>query len=243
MKNIQLFQNSNVDKLKQKASEFLEKVLIESSDKNILLLLSGGSAFSILSPIINKGIGSNLTIGVLDERYSSDPKINNFSQLSETTFYTVAKNKGCQFIDTRINNFESIEDLSLRFEKELKFWKENNPEGVIIITQGMGPDGHTAGIMPYPEDKNLFNKLFEVNHLVIGYDAGNKNDFPKRVATTLPFLRSVDVSIMFVVGESKEVILNKILKENIPLNIFPAGIIKEMKKVHLFTDINIKNDI
>lgn len=228
MKNIKIFQNLDIEKVRQEATNNLEKVLVENSDKNILLLLSGGSALSLLSQNM-QGLNDRLTIGVLDERYSLDPKINNFSQLIETSFYLTAKEKGCKFIDTRINNNETIQDLVNRFEKELKSWKENNPTGLIIITQGMGPDGHTSGIMPRPENDH--------GRWVVGYDAGNKNQYPLRVTTTLSFLKLVDVSITYIVGKEKANILNKILSEDISPNIFPASIIKEMKKVLLFTDI------
>ena len=236
MSNIQVFQNSDKEIVKQKASQTLEKVLFENSNKKILLLLSGGSAFSILSSII-QGLSNCITVGVLDERYDLDPKINNFSQLMKTPFYLNAKEKGWKFVDTRIKNNETISDLTLRFEEKLKSWRKNNPDGQIFITQGMGPDGHTAGIMPYPEDKKLFDKLFEdEKNWVVSYDAGDKNKYPQRITATLPFLRIADVSIMFIAGKEKATILNKILSENISNNIFPASIIHEMKKVYLFTD-------
>lgn len=242
MKSIRVFQNSDVEKVRQRAIVCLEKNLIYNSNKSVLLLLSGGSALSLLFPNL-KGLNNRVTIGVLDERYSSDPKINNFSQLSATPFFATAKENGCVFINTSIKDGETMQNLELRFEKELKLWRDKNPEGKIIITQGMGLDGHTAGIMPYPEDNNLFQKQFDdKNKWVASYDAGNKNQYSQRVTTTLPFLRAVDVSIMFVSGKEKADILNKILSKNILHNIFPASIIKVMKTVLLFTDCII-NDI
>lgn len=237
MSNIQIFLDPSVENVKLAASKTLEKIMLENSEKNILLLFSGGSALSILSSVKN-GLGENITISVLDERYSVDPHVNNFMQIFETLFYSIAKENGCKFIDTRIIRDETIGDLSIRFKKEINGWKEKNPDGLIIITQGMGPDGHTSGIMPYPENKDLFEKQFDdKNNWVIGYDAGNKSQYSKRVTTTLPFLRTVDISIMLVTGKDKAEKLNKVLSETIPAHIFPAVIIKEMKKVYLFTDI------
>lgn len=240
MRNIKIFQNTDISSVKLAAISALEECLIKNKNKEILLLLSGGSAFSLLT--LNKKYFTNhLTIGVLDERYSTNPHINNFHQLSDTSFFKTAKENGCTFIDTGVNVNESMQDLAFRFEKELKLWKDNNLEGVIVITQGMGADGHTSGIIPFPEDKFLFCTQFEnENKWVVGYDAGKKNPYPLRVTTTIPFLKEVDISIMYVAGNEKKDVLKKVLLENTPLHIFPATVIKEMKKVLLFTDIVIK---
>ncbi len=236
---INIFQNSDTSLVKKSASECLEKILVENSNKEILLLLSGGSALSILS-FNTKCLNDHLTIGVFDERYSSDHKINNFQQLSVTPFFAEVEKRGYKFIVTKVKGNESIQDLALRFEKELRLWKKNNPKGLIVITQGMGPDGHTSGIMPYPENKTLFDKQFEDDgKWVIGYDAVNKNQYPLRATITIPFLKLVDISVVYITGKEKADVLNKILSEKIPHNIFPITVIKEMKKAFLFTDIAI----
>jgi len=240
MKNLQIFYSVNTTATKLSATSCLAKCLNENKTKEVLLLLSGGSAFSLLDSD-NKWLRSQITIGVLDERYSSDPKINNFQQLSSTSFFSWAKMRGCKFINTTVKRNESIVELAHRFEKELKNWKDRNPKGLIIITQGMGPDGHTSGIMPYPENKDLFVKQFEdESKWVVSYDARKKNSYSLRVTTTIPFLKLVDISVMYAVGKEKANVLKKILSEKIPRNIFPITTINEMKQVFLFTD-NIIN--
>ncbi|MFA6016712.1 MAG: 6-phosphogluconolactonase [Patescibacteria group bacterium] len=239
MKNISIFQDKDVSSVKQAAIKMLEKCLVKNKNSKILLLLSGGSAFSLLS-LNKKCLNSNVTVGMLDERYSDDPQINNFFQLSLTSFFAIAKKSGCKFIDTKVNEKESIQDLAFRFEKQLRLWKDRNPNGKIIITQGMGSDGHTAGIMPYPENKRLFDKLFETeDKWVVDYDAGKKNSYPLRITTTIPFIKLIDISIMYVVGKEKANVLKKALSENISHNIFPIAVVKEMKSVFLFTDVKI----
>ena len=59
----------------------LGEVLEYHKEQPVLLMLSGGSAFSILDYIEADVLGPNLTISILDERCSSDSKINNFLQL------------------------------------------------------------------------------------------------------------------------------------------------------------------
>jgi 6-phosphogluconolactonase/glucosamine-6-phosphate isomerase/deaminase len=211
--------------------------LKENSDKQILLLLSGGSALKILDYIDASTLSSNLTITVLDERYSTDPNINNFAQLMDLDFYKKAKEKGCHFIDTQIQNGENQEQHAERFDQELKNWRNQNPTGKIISTQGMGPDGHTSGIMPFPEKTELFEKLFnDSQKWVVAYDASRKNPSALRVTTTLSFLREMDVTIFYVTGESKKTVLQEVLQPGSVAE-YPARIIHEMKKVLLFTDV------
>jgi len=54
-----------------------------------------------------------------------------------------------------------LEKLAHRYESSLFEWAKKHPEGKIIATMGIGFDGHTAGIMPYPENPETFARLFE----------------------------------------------------------------------------------
>lgn len=219
------------------ASIYLNKILQNNLDKKILLLLSGGSAFKLLEKIDKTFLSPNLTISVLDERFSTDPSINNFLQLSKTNFYKDAKEKSCQFLKTVPKIKESLQEMSTRLENEIKLWRLNNPKGIIVITQGIGTDGHTAGIMPYPEDEPAFKRLFESESWVVGYNALNKNQFPKRVTTTITFLiKEVDYSFVYAVGKDKQEIINRIVNNNINLARLPASVIKQMKNAQIFTE-------
>lgn len=239
MTNIKIFNEKNPALLKKTAAQGLEKILKENSGSKILLLLSGGSAFSILS-VNREFLGGHVTVGVLDERYSLDPAINNYSQLASTGFFEDAKNAGCSFIDTSVRDKESLDDFAIRFEKELKDWKTINPKGVIIITQGMGPDGHTSGMMPYPDNEMFFEDMFnDDERWVVGYDAGGKNPYPQRATTTMPFLKIVDFSVMFVSGSEKSDPLKKALRGVLPCHVSPISIIRQMKNILLYTDIEI----
>jgi 6-phosphogluconolactonase/glucosamine-6-phosphate isomerase/deaminase len=226
---------SSMDEAKKKASAHLKYLLQENKDTEILLLLSGGSALTILGGI-QKDLSRKTTISVLDERFAKDPRINNFSQITQTKFYSLAKNKDCGFIDTRVKNGESHSDHAERFERDLREWKSTYPNGIIVATQGIGEDGHTSGIMPFPENPELFDSLFNGKSWVISYDAGEKNPFPFRSTTTLTFLRIIDHSIVLAVGDSKKAALEKALSSTGSISESPARIIQEMKNVVLFTD-------
>ena len=109
----------------------------------------------------------------------------------------------------------------------------------MVITQGIGEDGHTAGIMPYPENSALFKSLFDdPEKWVVGYDAEGRNEHPLRVTVTLSFLREVvDHSIVYAVGDGKKEALRQVLAETGTLWQTPARIIHEMRNVMLFTDL------
>jgi len=230
------------ENLAQEAGAYLSNLIKESAQKPILLLLSGGSAFSILEHINTDILNDGTTITVLDERYSHNTKINNFTRFTQTDFYKKALSHGASFIDTRPRGDESMEDLANRLEESLRLWEGNNLDGIVIAVVGIGTDGHTAGIMSYRENKNLYEELFENKQKwVVGYDARDKNQYPQRVTVTNTFFRTmINEAIVFISGANKEMALRDTLAEEGSLHQTPARIIKEMKNVALFTDIDIK---
>ncbi len=225
------------------AAQHINTALKEWNAKKtpILFLVSGGSALKILELIdleVLTQLGSDLTLGVLDERYSDDPHVNNFSQFMQTKLFKEAVNTGAVFIDTRVEKGELPEEVAARFELDLKLWRRKYPHGRILITQGMGPDGHTAGIMPFPENPALFETMFnDPDCLVTSYDAGRKNQYPLRITTTLTFLKKVDLSIFFVSGAEKREALKWAYSEHAHISAIPAKIVQEMKCVKLITDL------
>lgn len=228
------------DQLKTEAREAFITFIAEQKEKPVLILASGGSSLEILSGINPFYLGPRLTVGMLDERFDQNSEVNNFTQLTKTKFYQAAKDKNVLFIDTRPGMSESLEELTARFEESLKAWRSENPDGAILITQGIGEDGHTAGILPYPEDPDLFQSLFDrEGKWVAGYDATlAKNPYPQRVTVTLPFLRyEVNKAIVYVRGDNKKEALARVLAGKEKLWEVPARIVHHMKSAIIFTDI------
>lgn len=217
-----------------------ELLLLLQQESPTLFLSSGGSSLQLLNISSNTRFSHELTITVLDDRFSEDPKVNNFSQLTRSSFYKLAEDSGCQFIDTRPLNEKSLAKTASRVDTALKLWHKNNPQGLIIATVGIGPDCHTSGILPYPENPKQFNQLLEdTDSWVIGYDVENKNPHRYRITVTLPFLRKIDYAITLVLGDEKRTVLNKLIEEDGDLASAPARILREMKNVALFTDVNV----
>ncbi|MBP7875515.1 6-phosphogluconolactonase [Candidatus Woesebacteria bacterium] len=211
---------------------------LAKSKEPVLLLLSGGSALAVLQETELPGLNPLVTFGVLDERFSIDPASNNFQQLKQTRFYSSALAHGCSSIDTSVLEGESQESLRDRFEKLLMAWRRANPIGKIIITQGIGVDGHTSGVLPQPDNSSVFKGLFlEPELWVASYRSESQNPYPLRVTTTLSFLQQVDNSFLYVSGEEKRAALAATLAKKGSLSETPARIIQIMSKVNIFTDL------
>lgn len=217
----------------------LHEKIFKSGKQNILLLFSGGSAVDILS-VLEPVNNIRVTVSVLDERCDVSPVNNNFDILKNTKFFKkMMELESTSFIDTSFTKGDDCFEKGEELRDALKRWRDGNSDGKVIITQGIGEDGHTAGIMPYPEDGGAFNDLFEKDDFAVAYDAGDRSEFSKRFTVTLPFLREeVDYSLVFAVGKAKRGALRKALSLG-KLNEAPARVIQEMKEVDIIT--NIKN--
>jgi 6-phosphogluconolactonase/glucosamine-6-phosphate isomerase/deaminase len=228
----------NEEEAADRAGEELNSIFSKNEGKHILFISSGGSSLKLVDTIQKEYINPFLTVAMTDERYSEDSSINNFAQLIETEFAGIATKQGVKWIDTRVQG-RTLQELARDFESELRTWKESNPDGIIVMTQGMGPDGHTCGIMPYPENRESFATLFEDSERwVRGYDARNKNEFSERITITLPFLREmVHYSIVYIVGEEKRAAFEKVELEKGELYITPARIMSQMKQVTIYTSL------
>lgn len=210
--------------------------------RDVLFLSSGGSALHALDRIDEDAIAPYLTIGIFDERYDPTNKNSNYAQLRKTAFYRRAVARGCRLIDTSTVPGESQEALAEKYEKELRNWRARHPKGVIVATMGIAADGHTAGIMPFPEDPKRFKELFEGERWIVAYDAGRKNEFPLRVTTTYTFLRQVDLIGVFVVGSAKGSMFSRLLAGN-DLAEMPGRIIKELPRGAVYTDQTLLGSI
>lgn len=240
---MEVYHEKDRKKLRILAQSSLSEAL-QSYTERTLFLSSGGSCLELLNKFPQDSLSNTLTVTVLDERAYEDSAINNFSQIKQLNFYEDVKTHGGDFIDTVLKEGESEKELATRFEDSLKVWRERNPGGRIIATFGVGEDGHISGLMPYPEDKKYFNDNFLSSSWVTSYDAGDKNKYPLRVTTTLTFiLNNIDCGIVYIVGESKKLVLRKLLDNSISqdmdMHSFPAIALKKLN-VKIFTDIEDK---
>jgi 6-phosphogluconolactonase/glucosamine-6-phosphate isomerase/deaminase len=225
------------DEVLARATEKLNAALEREFGGSTLLLLAGGSSLALLEGVKKEFLGAHLTIGMSDERAGDDPRANNFVQMTQTVFYRKAEERGCAFFDTKQG--ETAAQLGVRMDGALRAWRAENPRGAILLTQGIGADGHTCGIMPFPEDEKKFAELFETaGRFAVGYDASGKSEFAARATVTMTFLRGeVSESVAYAVGSSKKNALSRLMdSKRQALHKVPAWILRDMKTATVFTD-------
>ena len=93
---------------------------------------------------------------------------------------------------------------------------------------GIGEDGHTAGLLPG------YQTEWDIDSLVSGYE--NESNLPHRITITPKAIRELDQAIVVAKGANKKEIINRLFRENCPIDEFPAMIIKSIPKVDIFTD-------
>lgn len=220
----------------KEAAEALTETLRAAAAKPILLMVSGGSAFSLLAGVDSAVLGPHITLTVLDERHTIDPTISNFAQLQKMTFYTRCLERGVQTIPTTVQAGESLQDLNKRFETSLRGWKAQHSDGVVVATMGIGSDGHTAGIFP-----GEWGVDFSGEAWVVGYSVPQTvNQYPDRLTVTYSFLRSQSNSvIVYAIGQDKFQLIQKLEQMNTFSPDVPYSILKELQNVKVFvSDFN-----
>jgi 6-phosphogluconolactonase/glucosamine-6-phosphate isomerase/deaminase len=233
---IEIKKYSNKNVALKEASLCLSLIFKTYENDPILFLSSGGSCLGILN---NDDIFCpiNLTVGIVDERFTFELENQNFQRLKNSKF--VKKNiEKITFLDQQINMGDEFENYTKKFKESIEEWLATHSEGKVIITLGMGVDGHTAGIFP---NKNiqLFNELFNNPlNLVTGYFLDKKTSaFDKRISITNYFLKHfVDHTISYVAGAHKKNAFFR-LKRDLEIHKMPFQVIKKMKNVKLFTDL------
>lgn len=207
----------------------------------ILLLASGGTALGIFGHVDKKVLGAYLTIGVLDERYDPTGRTSNSRALSLMRFARAAADKGVSFIEIKQGESRSPESIAKGFEKLLRAWRKKYPKGEMIATAGIGADGHTAGIMPYPEDQAFFQEQFCGKEWVSTYDAGGKNMFRVRITATMTFLKELKQVYVFATGDGKAGAIARMIEDG-SLADTPARILREVPGT-LYTDRALYNTL
>ncbi|MDP2593345.1 MAG: 6-phosphogluconolactonase [bacterium] len=230
----------NKKELFKKASDELNRLLSVSGQRPVLLLLSGGSALSILDHVRENCLSPALTVVMLDERFSKKPSERNFDKLTSSLFWTKAERLGVALIDSRPIQKESMEDVAARMHSEVLDWRGKNKNGFIAATLGMGVDGHTAGVFPFPENPKFFWEVFENTECAfVGYDAGKKTRERKRITATIPLFRAVDRAVAVISGAAKARALGRLFSPKGFVFETPARIWHEMQSVQVFTDISV----
>lgn len=212
----------------------LNEVLASYAARPILLMLSGGSALAILEHMDVTLLGPHVTVTTLDERFSTDSEINNFTQITTTDFYKKAAEQGTRSISTIIKDSETLLEAGKRFDTALHHWRESHRDGVIVATMGVGAEGHTAGIFPHQPSLDP-----ETTDWVVSYEVPPEvNPHTTRITTTPSFLKTqVTQAICLITGEEKRDVLQSIQSADCAFVDMPACVMRDMSSVTVVTDL------
>ncbi len=222
----------------KKAAQLLTTALDAEGREPLLFLASGGSAQEVLEQIDHRILGEHITLGVVDERYGVDKNDQNFYQLTQTAFAQAVRTAGGTLCDAGVAEARDVFHAGELLARCIYDFRLRYPDATIITLLGVGVDGHTAGIMPFNDDAEVFRSLFvDTEAYAVGYDAKDKNAFPLRATVTCAFLaQDVDYAVVYAVGADKKDALHRVVQEDGLLHETPARIFHAMKDVVLCTD-------
>lgn len=217
------------------AGEYISALLNVHADEHILLLLSGGSAFSILDHIETHTLGKHITIGMVDERFTTQRDGNNFLLFSETDFFSKAQALGVKFFVSVPEENEKQYEFAERMRETLEDYFYGNPECYAVGIFGVGEDGHTAGIFPAPEEE--FNRIYKTDDFYT-HVTQNRHEYSQRTTVTPAFIEEVlDEVLLYAVGKNKcENILDYMYNRVFAQHEIPALIPASHPQSVLFTD-------
>jgi 6-phosphogluconolactonase/glucosamine-6-phosphate isomerase/deaminase len=225
------------------AARTLSKKIKAHKGKDILLLFSGGSSLAIVDHMHPRILTKHCTVSVLDERYTFERDASNFAKLSHTEFFKYVEKKNIPYIDPQPHEGESLEEAGKRFDIALKHWHVTHNEGLVFATVGIGPDGHTAGVLPMKDDPETFSRLFQKNsHCAVGYTVRPEiNPHTERITTTLTYLlRHLNYACIYATGSQKRGVLLDLLNTDIDFSVMPAQALKKIPEAQLFTDMTLE---
>lgn len=204
------------------ATRIGEALLDHLKRGSVLWLVPGGSAMKIalgaVTYLCEQNISlENLTITLTDERYGEVGHADsNWRQLEGAGFCAPGATL------RPVLDGGSIEETARAWGAWLEeaLAKANYRIGLF----GIGPDGHTSGILPH-------SPAVTAPGLVAAYDGGAY----QRITTTGEALARLDEAVVYAAGESKHPVLDQ-LETEVPVEDQPAQLLKRVLKVTIFND-------
>lgn len=217
------------------ASKTITHILESYKNSDVLLLLAGGSALKVLEHVDTGSISEYTTIMMMDERFSSDPKTNNFLLMSQGTFYSKALSNDANFITSIPADNELHSAFSSRIQSALQEYLAGHTKTTVIALFGIGPDGHTAAI--FPMELEPFTDTYGQGDLYVPVTY-EKNPHPYRSSITPKFISQyVKESVVYATGEEKIPVFNRLQMPH-ELHTLPAYIHDQIDS-KVFTNLEI----
>jgi 6-phosphogluconolactonase/glucosamine-6-phosphate isomerase/deaminase len=201
---------------------YLVKVLREklAAGERVLWLVPGGSAIDVAATVSQQLRGtdlSNLTVTLTDERFGPvGHDDSNWRQLHDADFHL----PGATMVP--VLHGHSQTGTTQEFARHLQEYCRG--ASYCIGFFGIGPDGHTAGILPGSPAVNA--KEWAVIYQAPGFT---------RVTMTPPAIAALSEAVVYAMGESKQEPL-ELLQQDVPIDKEPAQALKKVPKLTIFND-------
>ncbi len=191
-----------------------------------LWLIPGGSNIALAATVMNRlsvDLTQNLTIALTDERFGPyNHPDSNWAQLRLAGFDP----KQARIIETlREGDPSDMAAVTKRYNAEIDELLDNTMTAIGLF--GMGLDGHIAGILPGSPATNEQN--YET---VIGYPSTSFN----RITVTFQAIRRLRTVFLVAMGADKLFQLERLINQDLPLDIQPAQIIKQVDEAYVYND-------
>lgn len=206
----------------QPAVDYLASVLRQHLDagEKVCWLVPGGSAIALATLVAEKLIGSDLsklTVTLTDERFGpvghSD---SNWLQLHAAGFHL----PGATMVP--ILHGHDIEATTRELGDHLKLYCDQADYSLGLF--GIGPDGHTAGILPGSPAVSATQSSATFRG----------PDYP-RITITPSGIARLDEVVVYAMGSGKLVPLQN-LQTDLPVSEQPAQALKQVAKLTIFND-------
>lgn len=204
------------------AADYLSRRIsgLLTDGKKVLWLVPGGSAIKVAAGASSKLSGEklqNLTVTLTDERYGPPGHADsNWQQLKRAGFAL----DGANLIPVLTG--KSLEETTGLFDKELK--RSFAAADYSIGLFGIGPDGHTAGILPG-------SPAIGSRQLAASFTGP---DF-ERITITPAAIAKLTIGVVYATGGAKWPVLGQLSRE-LPLDKQPAQALKAIPKLRIYND-------
>ena len=217
---MQFYKASSLDSVASFITDKLSQQL--KAGKRVLWLVPGGSSIAVAAEVAKQLEAGNvplenLTVTLTDERYGAvGHPDSNWLQLEQVGFELPGATM--QPVLTGATRDETVANFAKTLDDDL------NANDYRLGFFGIGPDGHTAGILPH-------SPAVDSKDLAAGYDAGPL----KRITMTMPAIARLDEAVAYAVGEPKWPVLDQ-LETDLPLADQPAQSLKKVPALTIFND-------